>query len=77
AKATGSPFTATTLQLTVGTLLLAVMALASGASATLAALPHIVWWHVIGGTANALYVVSTILLFPRLGAVVSVGLIIT
>ncbi|WP_204266289.1 DMT family transporter, partial [Escherichia coli] len=37
AKATGSPFTATTLQLTVGTLLLAVMALASGASATLAA----------------------------------------
>ncbi len=29
-----------------------------------------------GGTASAFYVVSTILLFPRLGAVVSVGLII-
>ena len=30
----------------------------------------------VGGTASAFYVVSTILLFPRFGAVVSVGLFI-
>src|SRR5205085_780023 len=34
------------------------------------------WWHAIGGIASALYVLSTILLFPRLGAVVTVGLYI-
>ncbi|MBN8943798.1 MAG: DMT family transporter [Rhizobiales bacterium] len=76
AKATGSPFTATTLQLIVGTVLLAVLALVTGTLTALATLPQIVWWHAIGGTASAFYVVSTILLFPRLGAVVSVGLII-
>ena len=31
-------------------------------------------WCAVGGAASAFYVVSTILLFPRLGAVVSVGL---
>jgi transporter family-2 protein len=34
------------------------------------------WWHAIGGVATAIYVASTILLFPRLGAVVTVGLFI-
>lgn len=76
AKATGSPFTATTVQLAVGTLLLALLTLATGTFTVLANLPHVVWWHAIGGTASAFYVVSTILLFPRLGALASVGLII-
>ncbi|GER18865.1 DMT family transporter [Variovorax boronicumulans] len=75
-KATGSPFTATTLQLSVGTLALLAVALATGTLTALAGLSGVPWWHVIGGTASAFYVVSTILLFPRLGAVVAVGLFI-
>jgi bacterial/archaeal transporter family-2 protein len=75
-KATGSPFAATALQLSVGALLLLAAALATGTAAALTALPQAKWWHVVGGTASAFYVVSTILLFPRLGAVVSVGLLI-
>lgn len=75
-KATGSPFAATTLQLSVGMLALLVLALLTGTLTALAALPGVPWWHAVGGVASAFYVVSTILLFPRLGAVVSVGLFI-
>jgi len=72
-KATGSPFAATTLQLSVGTLALLVLALLTGTFTAVAALPNVPWWHAVGGVASAFYVVSTILLFPRLGAIVSVG----
>jgi len=75
-KATGSPFAATTLQLSVGTLALLVLALLTGTLTAIAALPRVPWWHAVGGVASAFYVVSTILLFPRLGAIVSVGLFI-
>jgi transporter family-2 protein len=75
-KATGSPFAATTLQLSVGAGLLAVLAGATGSLSALLALPEATWWHALGGIASAFYVVATILLFPRLGAVVSVGLFI-
>lgn len=75
-KATGSPFAATTLQLSVAAGLLAVLAAATGSLGALLALPHATWWHALGGIASAFYVVATILLFPRLGAVVSVGLFI-
>lgn len=76
AKAVGSPFGATTIQLSVGTLLLVLVAALTGGLVALAGLPQVPWWHAVGGTASALYVISTILLFPRLGAVVSVGLFI-
>ncbi|WP_065373055.1 DMT family transporter [Ensifer adhaerens] len=75
-KAVGSPFAATTLQLAIGTGLLFLVALFTGTVAVLGAVPQAEWWHLIGGTASAVYVVSTIVLFPRLGAVVSVGLFI-
>ena len=75
-KAVGSPFAATTLQLGIGTGLLFLVALLTGTLAVLGAVPQAEWWHLAGGTASAVYVVSTILLFPRLGAVVSVGLFI-
>ncbi len=75
-KAVGSPFAATALQLSVGSLILLAIALATGTLAALSLLPQVEWWHAIGGTASAFYVVSAILLFPRLGAVVSVGLFI-
>lgn len=75
-KATGSPFAATTLQLSVGALLLLLIAGLTGSLGALMALPNVTWWHALGGIASAFYVVATILLFPRLGAVVSVGLFI-
>lgn len=73
-KATGSPFAATTLQLAVAAALLMVVAAATGSLGAITALPAATWWHLLGGTASAFYVVATILLFPRLGAVVTVGL---
>ncbi|WP_043616964.1 DMT family transporter [Ensifer sp. ZNC0028] len=75
-KAVGSPFAATTLQLAIGTGLLFLVTLLTGTIAALGAIPAVKWWHLIGGTASAVYVVSTIVLFPRLGAVASVGLFI-
>jgi transporter family-2 protein len=76
AEAVGSPFGATTIQLSVGTFLLVLAAALTGGLVALASLPRVPWWHVLGGTASVFYVISTILLFPRLGAVVSVGLFI-
>jgi bacterial/archaeal transporter family-2 protein len=75
-KAIGSPFAATLLQLTVGALALTLVAWLTGMLGVVADLRNVPWWHVIGGMASAFYVISTILLFPRLGAVVSVGLFI-
>jgi bacterial/archaeal transporter family-2 protein len=76
AKAAGSPFVATTLQLAVAALLLLGATLVTGSVAALSLLPNAPWWHVVGGTASAFYVVSAILLFPRIGAIVTVGLFI-
>ena len=75
-KSVASPFAATTLQLFVGAAVLLLIATVAGSLAALAGLPDIPWWHAAGGLASALYVVSGILLFPRLGAVVTVGLFI-
>jgi len=75
-KSVGSPFAATTLQLSVGSLVLAAAMLLTGGHPALAGLPQVPWWHAVGGTASAFYVVSTVLLFPRIGAVMTVGLLI-
>lgn len=75
-KTIESPFAATTLQLSVGALILIAVALATGSVTALSLLPRATWWHVLGGTASAFYVVMTILLFPRVGAVTAIGLII-
>jgi bacterial/archaeal transporter family-2 protein len=76
AKATGSPFAATTIQVIIAGTLLALIAAATGTIVAFSHLTHVPWWHAIGGIATAIYVASTILLFPRLGAVVTVGLFI-
>jgi transporter family-2 protein len=76
ARAAGSPFAATTLQLAVGALLLLILTLLSGSVRALSLLPNAPWWHAIGGVASAFYVVSGIVLFPRIGAVVTIGLFI-
>lgn len=75
-KATGSPFAATTIQVTIAGILLLVVAAATGTIAAFGNLHSVPWWHAIGGIATAIYVASTIILFPRLGAVVTVGLYI-
>jgi bacterial/archaeal transporter family-2 protein len=75
-KATGSPFAATTIQVAVAAVLLALVAAATGTLTGFSRLASVPWWHAAGGIATAIYVASTILLFPRLGAVVTVGLFI-
>ena len=77
AKAAGSPLTATAIQLGLGALLLAALAAMTGDLAALARLGQAPLWHQLGGIASALYVVAAIVLYPRIGAVLAVGLIIT
>jgi transporter family-2 protein len=72
--AAGSPAAGATLQLAVGATVLLGVAAAAG---TLTALTlDAPWWHLLGGLGSALYISSGILLFPRLGAVLTVGLLI-
>jgi transporter family-2 protein len=74
--AIGSPFGASTLQLGIGAAVLLSLALPAGALGAFGVLGHVRAWHLIGGVGSALYITAGILLFPRLGAVVSVGLFI-
>ena len=75
--ATGSPFGASTLQLAIGAALLLAAAAVAGALEAFGSLDDAEPWHLIGGLGSAIYITSGILLFPRLGAVVTVGLWIT
>lgn len=75
-KGAGGPFAATTLQLGVGAAALLALAAALGTLGAVSLLPEATWWHAFGGLASAFYVCSTIVLFARLGAIVSVGLFI-
>ncbi len=75
-KATGSAFAATTIQVVIAGTLLIIAAALTGTVFAFGSLPAVPWWHATGGIATAIYVASTILLFPRLGAVVTVGLFI-
>jgi transporter family-2 protein len=72
-----SPYGAACLQLALAAAILGGVAAAGGALPALAELPAVPWWHLLGGLASPLYVVAGILLFPRLGAVVAVGLFVT
>jgi bacterial/archaeal transporter family-2 protein len=74
--AIGSPFGASTLQLGIGAAVLFALGLPAGALGAFGVLGHVRAWHLIGGVGSALYITAGILLFPRLGALVSVGLFI-
>jgi bacterial/archaeal transporter family-2 protein len=74
--AVGSPFGASTLQLGIGAVILSALALAAGALGAFGVLEQARPWHLVGGIGSAVYITAGILLFPRLGAVVSVGLFI-
>jgi bacterial/archaeal transporter family-2 protein len=73
-SATGSPFGASTLQLGIGALLLLVATAIAGSLGAFADVDQAEAWHLIGGLGSAIYITSGILLFPRLGAVLTVGL---
>jgi transporter family-2 protein len=72
----GSPLGASALQLTVGAALLLALAARVGTRAQLESVPEAPAWHLLGGLGSALYITAGILLFPRLGAIVTVGLFI-
>jgi bacterial/archaeal transporter family-2 protein len=75
-SAAGSPIVASTLQLAIGTALLVAVTAIAGTLGALGLLSGMKPWHLIGGVGSAIYITAGILLFPRLGAVVSVGLFI-
>jgi bacterial/archaeal transporter family-2 protein len=75
--AVGSPVGASALQLGIAAALLVGLATLAGTLATVELLPDAEPWHLLGGLGSALYITAGILLFPRLGAVASVGLFVT
>jgi len=75
--AVGSPVGASTLQLAVAAVLLTALAALAGTLAALGLLPQAQPWHLLGGLGSALFITAGILLFPRLGALASVGLFVT
>jgi transporter family-2 protein len=74
--ATGSPFGASTLQLGIAAALLLAAAAAAGTLGAFELVTEAEPWELVGGLGSAVYITAGILLFPRLGAVVSVGLFI-
>ena len=74
--AMGSPLRASTLQLSIGAALLLALAAAVGALGAFSVLHSSEPWHLVGGLGSALYITAGILLFPRLGALVTVGLFV-
>jgi transporter family-2 protein len=76
-KAVGTPYGASTLQLCVAVVLLAVVAAAAGAFGALAGITDVPAWYLLGGLASPLYITSAILLFRRLGALAAGGLFVT
>lgn len=75
--ATRNPSAASALQLAIGTVLLAVAVVVTGTAATFGQLTGVTGWHLLGGLGSAVYITAGIVLFPRLGALVTVGLFIT
>jgi transporter family-2 protein len=74
--ATGSAFGASTLQLGIAAALLLAAAAAAGTLGAFGPVADAEPWQLVGGLGSAIYITAGILLFPRLGAVVSVGLFI-
>jgi len=74
--AVGSPLGASALQLGLGAMVLLGLAAAAGTLGAFGLLDDAEPWHLAGGLGSALYITAGIVLFPRLGALVSVGLFI-
>jgi bacterial/archaeal transporter family-2 protein len=76
ATAMGSPFGASTLQLGIGALLLLALTALGGSLGAFQLLDQAEPWALAGGVGSAVYITAGVLLFPRLGALVAVGLFI-
>jgi transporter family-2 protein len=76
AGAMTSPIGASTLQLAIGAALLLVLAAVAGSLGAFDLLGGAEPWALAGGLGSAVYISAGILLFPRLGALVAVGLFI-
>jgi bacterial/archaeal transporter family-2 protein len=76
-KATRSPIAAATLQLAVAFVLLLVLSIFAGTVHAFTLIFDVTPWHLLGGLGSAVYITAGILLFPRLGALLTVGLFIT
>jgi transporter family-2 protein len=75
-SAMAHPFGASALQLTIGAALLTALAAVLGSLGAFGTLDDVAAWHLLGGLGSAVYITAGILLFPRLGAVLTVGLFI-
>jgi transporter family-2 protein len=75
--AAGGPIRGSALQLSLGAAVLVVLSAIVGTPGMPGILGDAEAWHLVGGLGSAVYITAGILLFPRLGAVVSVGLFIT
>jgi bacterial/archaeal transporter family-2 protein len=71
-----SPFGASALQLGIGAALLVALAAAAGSLGAVELLGDAEPWTLTGGLGSAIYITAGILLFPRIGALVAVGLFI-
>jgi transporter family-2 protein len=71
-----NPVSASALQLTIGAGLLVALAAVVGSLGAAGRLDDAEAWHLVGGLGSAIYITAGILLFPRLGAVTTVGLFI-
>ena len=76
ATSVGSPLGGAALQLGIGAALLIVLAAVAGALGAVHSLDEAAAWHLAGGLGSAVYITAGILLLPRLGALVSVGLFV-
>jgi transporter family-2 protein len=76
AAAMASPFGASTLQLGIGAGLLLCLGALAGSLGAFELLDEVEPWALAGGLGSAVYITAGILLFPRLGALVTVGLFI-
>ena len=75
--AAGSPIRGSALQLSLGAALLVVLSAIVGTPGAPGLVDDAEPWHLIGGLGSAVYITAGILLFPRLGAIVTVALFIT
>jgi transporter family-2 protein len=74
--AMASPSGASTLQLAIAAALLLGLAAVAGSLDGFALIDEAEPWELVGGLGSAIYITAGILLFPRLGALVAVGLFI-
>lgn len=76
ATSVGSPLGGAAVQLSIGAVLLVVLAGALGTLDALGVLDDAAGWHLVGGLGSSVYITAGILLLPRLGALVTVGLFV-